>query len=152
MTKQNDIADAFATEVNSALGITCVRRYAPSLDKSDLADGRYLVVPASAEQELKRGIEDGRFEIDFGYQITVPVGIDPTDDIGWLDSQADKVQAVLDLFRSGDEVTPRGPLIDKLFAGAEYMGWTHSPIYRPDILRDHGIFTSVVRFNFRLPG
>lgn len=148
------ISDALATQLATALGVSVSRRYTAYYDKQDVVDGKYLVVGSGHELQGKRGIDLLEVSVDVGYQRALPAPTpeyeDPKNNIPWLDAESTKVQAILDLFSAGDELSEPGPLRHADFAGATYLRWAHAPIYRPDMLRDNSIFTSVIRFDFRI--
>lgn len=148
------VAEALRSAIATALGVTVERRYTAYYDKQDVVAGKYLVVGAVSELEGKRGIDQLTIGVDVGYQRGLP---DPTDEwpdpknnIPWLDAESDKVQAIKDLFAAGDELSGEGPLRAMNFAGALYLRWTNSPLYRPDLLLNNSIYTSVIRCEFRI--
>lgn len=149
-----EVTEALKTAIATALAITVERRYTAYYEKKDVATGKYLIIGTGAELDGKRGIDLLNISADIGYQIALPAPTetypDPKNNIPWLDAQSNKVQALKDLFAAGDELTAEGVLRRQTFAGATYLRWNNTPIYRPDFLRDNSIFTSVIRFEFRL--
>jgi hypothetical protein len=148
------VAEALRSAIATALGVAVERRYSAYYDKQAVVDGKYLVVGASSELEGKRGIDQLLIAIDVGYQRALPDPTesqpDPLGNITWLDAESEKVQAIKDLFAAGDELSPGGSLRNMDFAGATYLRWTNSPLYRPDLLLNNSIYTSVIRCEFRV--
>lgn len=143
-----DVAIALKAAIEGALSITVERRYSAYFDPGQVRDGKYLLVTSGEDTDAKRGIDLLDLTVDVGYQIALPVPTesepDPANNLTWADGQMAKVQAIKQLFRAG------GSLRDSDFAGATYLRMTNSPIFRPEMLRDNQIFTSVLRLEFRL--
>lgn len=148
------VAEALRSAIATALGVTVERRYTAYFDKQDVVAGKYLVVGAASELEGKRGIDQLTIGVDIGYQRSLPEPTgdwpDPKNNIPWLDAESNKVQAIKDLFAAGDELSGEGPLRSMNFAGATYLRWSNSPLYRPDLLLNNSIYTSVIRCEFRI--
>jgi hypothetical protein len=148
------VAEALRSAIATALGVTVERRYTAYFDKQDVEGGKYLVVGAATELEGKRGVDQLTIAIDVGYQRALPAPTeaqpDPSNNIAWLDAESEKVQAIKNLFAAGDELGGEGALRSMDFAGATYLRWTNSPLYRPDMLLNNSIYTSVIRCEFRI--
>lgn len=134
--------------------VACERRYVAYFEKEDVVDGRYLIVAAESEHQEKRSVAHEQVEVDVLYQRALPAPTpeykEPKHNVPWLDEQAGKLSAITDLFQPPNEVRPEGVLRGQKFAGASFLSWSNSPIYRPDMLRDYSIFTAVARFTFRV--
>lgn len=142
-----DIAEALREAIETALSIYVVRRYSAYLDREDVKDGVYLIVAAGEDRDAKRSIDLLTITVDVAYQIALPVPTeanpDPVNNLPWADEQLAKVDAIKNLFG------PAGSLREMDFAGATYLRLANTPLYRPDVMRENEIFTSVIRFEFR---
>jgi hypothetical protein len=141
------VGEALATAISGALSITIERRYSPYYNRSDVSAGKYLYIASGEDRDAKRGLDILELTVDVGYQIGLPEPTeaypDPANNLPWADAQLAKVQAIKELFE--DE----GDLRDADFAGATYLRMTNTPLFRPELLRDNEIFTSVIRFELR---
>lgn len=149
-----EIAEALRAALQSQLGGSIERRYTAYYKPEDVESGKYLIVGGASELTPRRGVDSLEIGVDVGYQRALPDPDqqypDPLNNVPFLDACSEKVQAVKDLFAAGDELSGSGPLRDYNFAGATYLRWRNDPLYRPDILIDHRIYTSVIRFEFRI--
>lgn len=149
-----EVAEALRAAIAEQLEVTVERRYSAIFEKADVEDGKYLVIGMAEDLIGKRGIDHLEIAVDVGYERALPDPTenypDPKSNIPWLDAEVAKVEAIKDLFAAGDEEREAGPLRDADFAGATYLRWTHSPLVRPDWLKDQSIFLGVVRFEFRI--
>jgi hypothetical protein len=159
------IADMLVGRLKALLsGVISTRRYSGYLDKDAVRTGKYVVVPAGEEFEGKRGVDHRVISIDVAWQIALPrpteANKDPLENRVWIDEQMGRIEAIKRLFAAEAEVydpittqyttVTQGPLRDYNFAGANFLRWSNSPLWRPDLMRDNSIFTSVVRLEFRL--
>lgn len=142
-----EIAKELAAAVSAALSITVERRCSPYFNREQVKDGKYLIIPSAEDRTAKRGVDLLELSVDIGYQIALPEPTeaqpDPANNLPWADSQLEKVQAIKELFQDD------GDLRDASFAGATFLRMTNTPLFRPDLMRDNEIFTSVIRFEFR---
>lgn len=142
-----EIAKALTVAIGDALSITLQRRCSPYFNREEVKDGKYLIIPTGEDRSAKRAIDLLEITVDVGYQIALPdpteANPDPSNNLTWADAQLEKVQAIKELFE--DE----GDLRDADFAGATFVRMTNTPLFRPDLMRDNEIFTSVIRFEFR---
>lgn len=149
-----EVAEALRAALATQLGVTVERRYTAYYDPEDVRDGKYLVVGGAADLSAKRGVDHLEIGVDVGYQRALldPSGPfpDPLNNLPFLDECSLKVQQIKNLFAAGDELNGPGALRDYDFAGATYLRWRNDPLYRPDQLLDHRIYTSVIRFEFRV--
>lgn len=149
-----NVSESLRAAIATHLSVQVERRYTAYFDKQDVVAGKYLVVGSAAELAGKRGVDHLDLSIDVGYQRALPEPSpdfpDPLNNVPWLDAEAAKVQAIKDLFAAEDELGTEGPLRAMSFAGATYVRWTNNPLYRPDLLIGNQIFTSVIRFEFRI--
>lgn len=138
-----ELRDAIKAAVDSALSITLEKRYAPYLDPGQLATGKWLIVLATDEtSEERRSLAENELAVDLAWQIAVPEIANRTDeflDSDWCDAQVELLGTLKALFRPG------GSLRDTRLADCDFRRYVNSPIYRPDLLLEHGIFTGVVR-------
>lgn len=144
------LAAELKTQLESAIGGTFERRNAPYFRRDDIEDGKWIIVAAGDEQTIRSRIADrSTLTIDIAYQEALPdktdANPDPTENHTWFDDKMAKVEAVKNLFRAGGN----GPLRDYQWGnGLYFQTMTNSPIYRPDMMQDYQIFTSVIRLTF----
>lgn len=142
------IAEALKAAIESALSIAVVRRYSAYFNRDEVKDGVYLIVAAGEDRDAKRSIDWLTITVDVGFQIALPPPTeaepDPANNLTWADAQLAKVNAIKALFAAD------GPLRQMDFAGATYLRLNNTPLYRPDLMRDNEIFTSIIRLEFRL--
>lgn len=143
------VSEALRVRIQTELSIQVERRYAAFLDKSKVkTPGKYIVIPSAMEQEAKRSIDLLTITVDVGFQIALPDPNkdyqDPLDNTGWFDEQATKVQKIWDLFG------PEGPLREESFAEATFVRSSQPLLWQPQLIIETSIYTSVIRFDFRL--
>lgn len=139
------IADAVVAELNGAglsLPFTATRAYAPSNESKDLGTLEVTVVPNEWNPEpLTRGETDNQYIIHIGIQKRIGPGLMSNTDINTAcDPLMLLVQDIVDLFQRGN-----------LAVGgiAAEMVTTNRPIYSPEHIREHRVFTSVVQLTFK---
>lgn len=142
------LADDLKTTLAAETGYTFERRVAPYWERKQVSVGKWVVIPATKETEIKaRAVDRTRIAIDVAYQQALPESTDsqpdPIENHPWFDANMAKIETVEALFRPG------GNLREHLFAlGFYFQSLENNPIYRPDLLQDYQIFTSVVRITF----
>jgi hypothetical protein len=144
-----DIADAVVARLNNATlsqTIAAERHYVPVYGKQEdnadeFADLLVTVVPRSLLMViLSRGSDDFDYIIDIGIQKRISgAGVEVANSS--VDIFMNLVEEIVDLFRS-----------QRLFGytAALCVGVENAPIYAPDHLDAHRIFTSVVSLTFRV--
>lgn len=145
------LADDLVTNLNTQLsGYNFERRVGPYLKKSEIASGKWIVVPAGDEQEIRaRQVDRSTLTVDVAYQEPLPDTTDaqpnPIENLPWFDANMAKIDAVKALFRG--EGAFRNMAFDP---NGEFIlqSMTNTPIYRPDLMQDHQIFTAVIRLEF----
>lgn len=142
-----EVAKALGPAIETALSITIERRYSPYFNREDVKNGKYLIIASGEDRAAKRGIDLLELTVDVGYQVALPAPTeaypDPANNLPWSDAELEKLQSIKELFEDG------GELRDAEFAGATFLRMTNTPLFRPDLMRDNEIFTSVIRFEFR---
>ena len=141
MSIATDIADAVAAELNAA-GVgtfgqtfTAQRRVLPAFELPDLADLKVTVVPKAV---LTSGAARSLAQLD----VSVDIGIQK------------KLGSNLDT-----EVASLGTLVDRIadylrrrpLAQARYAAWSgakNEPVYAPEHLAEHRVFTSVLTVTY----
>lgn len=137
------LAIALAAQLSTALGVTVERRYAPYLDAAQLVTAKWILLAAGDERVTPgRGVEVDELTVHVALQIAMP-DVDDRDDeyldnLPFLDEQMNAVEQLKALYRPG------GALRSVDVAGCEFRRLRNTPIYRPELLLDDGIFTSVV--------
>lgn len=143
-----NIAEALRAALQAQLTVPVERRYTAYYDPEAIKDGKLIVVGGASDLDGKRGTDFLEIGVDVGYQRSLPVPTetypDPRNNVPFLDACCAMVQSVKDLF--GED----GPLREMDFAGGTYLRWRNDPLYRPDTMLDYSIFTSVIRFEFRI--
>lgn len=142
------LRDDVRTQIQNDAGITIENRRAPYLSAADVASGKWILVTAGDDQAIAgRQVDRTTLTIDLAWQIKLPdksaTVSNPLEDEDFFESQMQAVETVKNLFRGG------GTLRDTRFSGGfDFLRFTNSPIYRPDMLIEHQIFTSVIRLEF----
>lgn len=143
-----NVAEALRAALATQLSTNVERRYTAYYDPELIKDGKVIVVGAASDLDGKRKVDFLEVGVDVGYQQALPkpsdTDPDPRNNLTFLDECSQKVQSIKDLF--GED----GPLREADFAGATFLRWRNDPLYRPEMLLDHLIFTSVIRFEFRI--
>lgn len=141
-----ELAAALETRLEAELGIAIDRVYAPIFDPAALASARWLLMVAELDtSNERRELSDASLAVDLALQQALP---DPDARDGdaipadWCDARLADVAAVRALF------DPGGSLRDEWLADCEFKRYSQSPLYRPDLLLNHGIFTAVLRLFF----
>ena len=140
-----DIANAMVTALNgSALSqpFEASRYYLPEFDLKEMDTLHVSVVPAELDEEIAdRSRDRAEYKIHVAVQKRVtksdPPGLDPAA----IDALMQLVEEIDDLFRH------------KPLMGYEAASWAkteNKPIYDPKHLKEHGQFTSLLVFTFRV--
>lgn len=108
--------------------------YAPTWDLEDLAELQVSIVPRSKEStQASRGQIDELFTIEVGLQEQCqPTDLDKIDELLAL---ADEIETHLE--EAGD------------LAGAYWVSNERDPLFFPDHLREHSVFTTVIAATYR---
>lgn len=137
-----DIADAVVTALNAAslsMAFTAERAYVPVHEAKDLLDLKVTVVP----RELTlAAVARSRDEFDYVIDVAVQRRIENA--VLAIDPYMELAEGILDLFR--------GKLFDYGAGGRAVCIATscqNNPIYVPQHLDEHRVFTSVVSLTFR---
>jgi hypothetical protein len=143
-----DLAQAVRVAVAAATGKTVSRRYAPHFDKKDpeLQAGEWFVVVTAEDLRKKRHTQFPRLTVELAYQRALPDSTtefkDPLSNLPFLDGCMAEVQGVKNLFGEG------GSLQRKILAECDLADVSNNPLYRPDLLYDLSIFTSVIKLEY----
>lgn len=136
-----DIAAAVVAELNGTSSplagqATAARHYLPQLDLIQLASLAVSVVPRSMEHtRISRASVQSDVQIDIAVQKKLTSG-----DNAEVDALMGLVEAV-DAFLCGRPLA--------LCSGALWLSSKHEPIYAPEHLDDHRVFTSVLTLTYR---
>jgi hypothetical protein len=140
-----EVRNAVADALHAAFpAITFEKRFVGYLKRADVIEGKWLVTPAGDDRAnaAKVVVKSTAF-VDVIWQIALPESTDafpdPLENTTWFDAQMQAVETVKELFATD------GELRDVDFAGFQFLRLSNNPIYRPDLLTDYQIFTSVVR-------
>ena len=138
---RNAVADALETALPA---ITFEKRFVGYLKRADVTIGKWLVTPAGDERKTAaRDVVLSTAVVDVIWEIALPESTDtypdPLGNTTWFDTQMQAVETVKDLFATD------GQLRYSSFAGFGFVRLSNNPIYRPDLLTDYQIFTSIVR-------
>lgn len=139
------IADAVTAALNAATlsqPFTAVRHYLPEFDLKEMETLHVSIVPAELDEEIADRTRDrAEYKIHVAVQKRVARQDPPGLDTAELDALMQLVEEIDDLFRH------------KRLAGYEQAHWAKTenrPIYDPKHLKEHGQFTSLLVFTFRI--
>jgi hypothetical protein len=139
------IADAVTAALNAATlsqSFTAVRHYLPEFDLKEMETLHVSVVPAELDEEMADRTRDrAEYKIHVAVQKRVAKQDPPGIDTAAIDALMQLVEEIDDLFRH------------KRLAGYEQAHWAkteNKPIYDPKHLKEHGQFTSLLVFTFRV--
>ena len=139
------IADAVTAALNAAAlsqSFTAVRHYLPEFDLKEMETLHVSVVPAELDEETADRTRDrAEYKIHVAVQKRVAKQDPPGIDTAAIDALMQLVEEIDDLFRH------------KRLAGYEQAHWAkteNKPIYDPKHLKEHGQFTSLLVFTFRV--
>ncbi len=139
------IADAVVAALNAAAlsqPFTAVRHYLPEFDLKEMDTLHVSVVPAELDEEIADRVRD---RAEYKIHVAVQKRVSKQDPPG-LDAAA--IDALMQLVEEIDDLLRHKPL-----AGYEQAHWTkteNKPIYDPKHLKEHGQFTSLLVFTFRI--
>ena len=140
-----EIADAVVTALNGAhlsQPVSAQRYYLPEFDLKDMDTLHVSVVPAELDEEIAdRAHDRAEYKIHVAVQKRVAKQDPPGIDTAAIDALMQLVEEIDDLFRH------------KRLAGYEQAHWAkteNKPIYDPKHLKEHGQFTSLLVFTFRV--
>jgi hypothetical protein len=140
------LRDALATRLTS-MGKNAVARYVPYTKISELSDGKWLVAANDDEDNQFRNVDQRNFTIDLVYQRALPPASQaypvPLENMPFLDGCVNEVGTVKSLFREG------GALRGVAIADCIQINLPKQPLYLPDHLINHLLFSAVVRVEFR---
>ena len=139
------IADAVTAALNAATlsqSFTAVRHYLPEFDLKEMETLHVSVVPAELDEEIADRTRDrAEYKIHVAIQKRVAKQDPPGLDTAAIDALMQLVEEIDDLIRH------------KRLAGYEEASWAkteNKPIYDPKHLKEHGQFTSLLVFTFRV--
>lgn len=141
------LTTAVITAINGQ-GKNLVRRYVRFYVAKDLpADGQWFAIGVDEQINKKRTTDIVKPVVDVAFQRPLPAASsqypDPVNNLPFLDQCMDEVESVKALFREG------GALAEFEFGNKwAFESMENSPIYRPDLLVENQIFTSVIRLTF----
>jgi hypothetical protein len=148
-----DLRDAVADQIAAAIGTPVEKRIVAYTKRADVRTGKWIATAAGEETIIVgRSVDESTLTIDVGYQIALPESTadypDPMENTPWFAEQMAAVESVKLLFRGETDDHEAGALRDADFSGMSFVRLTNGPIYRPDLLIDFQIFTSVIRLEF----
>lgn len=139
------IADAMVAMLNGATlsqSFTAKRYYLPEFDLKEMSTLHVSVVPAELDEEMAdRSRDKAEYKIHVAVQKRVAMQEPPGLDMAAIDGLMQLVEEIDDLFRH------------KPLAGFEQAHWVkteNKPIYDPKHLKEHGQFTSLLAFTYRV--
>jgi hypothetical protein len=140
-----EIAAAVVAALNAASlsqPFTAVRHYLPEFDLQEMDTLHVSVVPAELDEEMADRTRDkAEYKIHVAVQKRVAKQATPGIDTTAVDALMQLVEEIDDLFRH------------KQLTGYEEAHWAkteNKPIYDPKHLKEHGQFTSLLIFTFRV--
>lgn len=145
MAQTVEIADALVAALNAhpfSQAFTAARYYLPEFDLTEMDELHVSVVPAELDEEIADRTRD---RADYKIHVAVQKRIAQQEPPG-LDVPA--IDALMALVEEIDDLVRHKPL-----AGYEQAHWVkteNKPIYDPKHLKEHGQFTSLLVFTFRV--
>lgn len=140
------LRDALAARL-TAMGKTAEARYVPYTKVSELTAGKWLVAANDDEDNQFRNVDQRNFTIDLVYQRALPPASEaypvPLENMPFLDGCVNEVGTVKALFRED------GALRGVAIADCIQIGLPKQPLYLPDHLTNHLLFSAVIRVEFR---
>jgi hypothetical protein len=140
------LRDAIVARLVS-MGKAASARYSPVLERKQLIPAKWFVA-VQGDETRETNLTDRRdLQLDVVYQHGLPDPTEadaiPLENLAWLDAQINEVDDFRALFREDGAL--RGvPIADCIAIELVTM-----PLYLPNYLIDHSIFTSVTRIKFR---
>ena len=131
----DDVADE-VVGVLSAADISAELDFTPELELPESEERRVIVTPAGLTGEVANRTED---QEDHTIHVGVIVRVGKKCSGDDVREQLSFVRSIRDLFKRQRLATTRVTLV----------AFVNDPIYRDDILRDQGLFVSVLRLTFR---
>lgn len=147
LTVRDALIGRLNTELTAAIGtsVSVEARYVPYLDPDQLKNPKWIALLKTDNiDRQQRGLAPGEMAIDIGFQVALSKIADRDDDYidtTKCDAWVEMVGKLKSLYRPAQ---PAGKLRSERIAGAEFRRFANDPIYRPELLVAHGIFTSVV--------
>ena len=141
------LRNAIAAELVARGKTTATARYVPYVKREQIKDGKWIVAIQDENNKNDRLVDNVTFVIDLVYQRALPDATqampDPLENNTFLDGCINEVGTVKTLFREG------GALRGVQLGGCVQIGLPNQPLYQPDHLVNHLIFSAVVRVEFR---
>ena len=142
------LRDAIAAKLVAIGKTTTTARYVPYAKREQITAGKWIVAIQDETNKNDRLVDGVTFVIDIVYQRSLPEPTqsmpDPLENNTFLDGCINEVGTVKSLFREG------GALRGVPIGGCVQIGLPNQPLYQPDHLLNHLIFSAVVRVEFRL--
>ncbi len=139
------IADALTAALNDATlsqPFTAVRHYLPEFDLKEMNELHVSVVPAELDEEMSdRSRDRAEYKIHVAVQQRVAKQAPPGLDTAAIDGLMRLVEEIDDLLR-------HKPLPG--YPQAHWIKTENKPIYDPKHLKEHGQFTSLLAFTYRV--
>jgi hypothetical protein len=140
------LRDALAAKLVALGKTTATARYVPYAKREQIKDGKWIVAIQDETNKQDRLVDTLTYVIDLVYQRSLPDATqampDPLENNTFLDGCLNEVGTVKTLFREG------GPLRGVVIGGCVQTGMPNQPLYQPDHLINHLIFSSVIRLEF----
>ena len=127
---------------------TATARYTPYSKPDAIKNGKWIVAIQNEELTQSRNVDTKTiYTLDLVYQRSLPdptaTHPDPLENNAFIDGCLNEVGTVKALFRDD------GPLRGVQIGGCVQTSMPTQPLYQPDHLINHLIFSSVVRVEFR---
>ncbi len=139
------IADAVVEALNGATlsqPVTARRHYLPEFELTEMDVLHVSVVPAELDEEIADRMRD---RTEYKIHVAVQKRVGRQDPPG-IDTEA--IDELMQLVEEIDEVFRHKPLAG--FEQAHWIKTENKPIYDPKHLKEHGQFTSLLVFTFRM--
>lgn len=141
-----ELSKNLLAKLNAVLpGKNFTRRYIGVYDAEKVKDGRWFVAMSAEDIKHTRHVDFPNLSIDIAYQRALPDSSEafpePENNLPFLDACMEEVESVKVLFRED------GQLREMDLGDCSFKSMTNQ-LYRPDMLYDNEIFTSVIRLEF----
>ena len=142
------LRDAMLAKLIAKGKTTATARYVPYSKPDSIKDGKWIVAIQNEEATQSRNVDTKYlYTLDLVYQRSLPDPTaeqpDPLENNAFIDACINEAGTVKALFRENGEL--RGVQI----GGCVQTAMPTQPLYQPDHLINHLIFSSVVRVEFR---
>lgn len=153
-----DLTIAIQDALEDLLDKSFERAYVISNSQKDVPLGKWYIMSAG-ETNTKIGNADfGQLDIFLVYQKGLPASTsanpDPMRNYEFVDDCLDEVESVKRLFREPNEDDNLAGALTSCgdygtLAGFSFVSFTNEPMLDPNLFRDNGVFSSIIRLTYK---